>query len=249
MKISRKFDPLSKWEILKKNREQCLSHYCDWMPWGRHPVSAIYNTAIAVTYRPTELSTYYTQCVPGAVDVRGNQYVSIDDHSARSTIEIRSAPSLTSTWIDDVLQTSHDSLAIFRHNTTLSPRFTYLIKHVTTSIITNNGHSHSLLQTLRLQIHLYNVQISVLTSKKTHCFSTSTKNLYKFLSFYTSRIVYIIAFGVVTPCRCGWIHTFGGTCCPHLVSWRLSPSWHWRQDAPKCCWPPTGMETHRHRDA
>jgi len=222
-----------------------LSHYCDWKQWGRQPVSAIYlyNTAITVTYRPTKLSTYCTQCVPGAVDLGGNQYESRDDHSARSTIEIRSAPSLTSSWPDDVIQTRHDTPAIFCRDTTLSPAFTYLIKHVKTGTITNDGHSHPLLQTLRLQIHLHNVQISVLTSKKTHCFSTSTSYQYKLPSFYTSRTVYIIAFEAVTPCRCG------GTCCLHLVSRSVSPSWHWRQGAPKYCWLPTEIETHRHRDA
>ena len=195
------------------------------------------------------MSTYCTQCVPRAVDLGRNHYESRDDHSARSTIKIWSAPSFTSSWPDDVIQTCHDTPAIFRRDTTMSPALTYLIKHVKTGIITNNGHSHSLLQTLRLQIHLYKVQISVMTLKKTHCFSTSTNNQYKFPRFYTSRIVYTIAFGVVTPCRCDWIHTFGGTCCLHLVSRSVSPSWNWRQAAPKYCWPPTAIETHRHRDA
>jgi len=144
------------------------SHYCDRMPWGRHPVSAICNIATAVTYRPIELSTYCTQCVQGTVDLGGNQHETRDDHSARSTIEIRSAPSLMSSWPDDIIQTIHCAPAIFGSDTTLSPTFAYLIKHVTTDIITNDAHSHSLLQNLIIQIHPYNVQIPVLTSKKAH---------------------------------------------------------------------------------
>lgn len=172
------------------------------MPWGRHPFSAICNIAIAVTYSPIELSTYRTQCVPRTVDLGGNHHESGDDNSTRSTIEIRSAPSLKSSCPDDIIQKCHDTSAIFGHDTILSPTFAHLIKHVTSGIITNGGHSNSLLQTSRIQIHLYNVQIPALMSKKTHCFSTSTNNRYEILSFCTSRIVYIFAFRFVTPCRC-----------------------------------------------
>jgi hypothetical protein len=122
----------------------------------------------AVTHRPTELSTYCSQCVPATVDLGGNQHETRDDHSARCTIEIRSVPSLMSSWPDDIIQTIHCTPAIFGRDTTLSPTFAYLIKHVTTGIITNDAHSHSLLQNLRIQIRPYNVQIPVWTSKKTH---------------------------------------------------------------------------------
>jgi hypothetical protein len=153
------------------------SHYCDWMQWRRHPVSTICNIATAVTHRPIELSTYCTQCVPGTIDLGGNQHGTRDDHSARCcTIEIRSATSLMSSWPDDIIQIIHCTPTIFGRNTTLSPKFAYLIKHVTNGIITNYAHSHSLLQKLRIQIRPYNVQIPVLTSKQIHCFSTSTNN-------------------------------------------------------------------------
>ena len=153
------------------------------------------------------MSTYCTQRVPRTVDLGGNQYESRDNHSARSAIEIRSAPSLASSWPDDIIKTGHDIAAIFHRDTTLSPTFTFVIKHVTKGIITNDGHSHSLLPNSRLQIHPNYVQIPVMTSKKTHCFSTSTNNQYKFPSFYTSRIVCIFAFGVVTLSRCRWKYT------------------------------------------